>query len=242
MRREVPSSFSTVRGGDLEWRQIVPREGLDRAGARAIVALLGDVDWGEVWHAYGPATEIPGQLTAVIAGDDPTRDEAWWNLWGNIHHQGSIYEATVPTVPVLIALASWRDYPDRGEALLILRQIAAAEGVEVWRYDDAGEIAHDRDRQRELFADLRGLLTTGARQIAARWRAEPEGVRRALVWLLSTVPEVRERYQPLVDETLPAEHQAAWERELLGGPASQEEFDAMNALEEWVQEPLSGAR
>ena len=234
---QLPRTFATVRSGDIEWKPVVARDPLDYAVVRAILEAVRDADWGSLWHAYGPATEVPAQLGAVITGDDATRDEAWWNLWGNIYHEGTIYEATVPAVPVLIALAAWRDYPDRAEGLTMLRQIGMAEGVSVWRYDEAGEVVHDRARQHELFAELRGLLTTGARQIAARWRTEPEAVRRPLVWLLSAVPEARERYQSLIDETLPAEHRAAWERELVGGPSTQEEFDAMNALEAWVAEP-----
>jgi hypothetical protein len=37
---------------------------------------------------------------------DATRQAAWWELWGNIHHQGSVYEATLPAVDLLIALAT----------------------------------------------------------------------------------------------------------------------------------------
>jgi hypothetical protein len=47
---------------------------------------------------------VPGQLAAVSVGDDETRDEAWWNLWGNIH-QGTIYEATAPDA--VVALEDW---------------------------------------------------------------------------------------------------------------------------------------
>ena len=83
------------------------------------------------------------QLAAVAVGDDATRTSAWWNLWGNIHHQGTIYGAAVPAVPILGCLSSWRPYPDRAEAIQLLREIAAAPGVVVWHYGKDNAIVHD---------------------------------------------------------------------------------------------------
>jgi hypothetical protein len=234
MPSRVPTSFSTIRRGNRERRRLAVRRGLDRAVAERIFFLVEETEWGALWDAYGPASELPAQLHAVALGDGETRDEAWWNLWGNVHHQGTIYEATVPAVRVFHELAAWRDYPDRVQALLMLREIAAAEGLVVWRYDDGGEIVHDRRRQHDLFADLRTALTAAARQLCARWRTEPEPVRRALVWLLSVVPEVRHSYRPLIDETLPAGHRRAWDAEIAGYPPSEAEADAVDALEAWV--------
>jgi hypothetical protein len=231
----VPTSFPTRRAPEIEPRAIAARRGVDHEELWRVLEPVESIGWDAVYHAYGPAADVPAQLAAVAVGDDPTRDEAWWNLWSNIHHQGTIYEATLPAVPVLFALAAWHDYPDRSDALLLLREIAAADVVDVWRYDDDGVVVHDRERRHRLFAELRTALALGTSQIAARWRTEPEPFRRALVWLLSVVPEMRERYQPLVDDTLPAGHREAWEAELLGGPASDDEFDALVALEEWVQ-------
>ena len=76
---------------------------LDLDGAESLLGAVSAVDWSAVHHAYGAASDVPGQLPAVIVGDEETRDEAWWNLWGNIHHQGTIYEATAPD-----AVVAWR--------------------------------------------------------------------------------------------------------------------------------------
>jgi hypothetical protein len=232
---ELPRSFPTRRDREIETRPIIVRDDLDRAYVRRVRELLAEPDWNAVYHAYGPASDVPAQLAAVAVGDESTREEAWWNLWGNIHHQGTIYEATVPAVPVLYTLAAWRDHPDRTQALLMLREIAAADGLEVWRYDADGEIVRSRRRERLLFADLRTVLTAATGELAARWRTETDPVRRALVWLLSTVPEVRERYHELIDETLPAHHRRAWDIELAGYAATEEEAAAVYALEAWVE-------
>jgi hypothetical protein len=210
------------------------RPGVDARAARPVLHRIADIDWEGLQHAYGGAGEVRAQLAAVVTGDAETRGTAWWNLWGNIHHQGTIYEATLPAVPILVALGDWRDYPDRAQAILMLREIAAAEGVVVWRPGQDGGIAHDRQRGHELFGQLRGALESGTRHLCSRWRSEPIEVRRALMWLLSTVPEVRVHYHALVDETLPAEHRPAWETEVAGYPPTDDEADAIIALEEWV--------
>jgi len=66
------------------------------------------------------------------------------------------------------------------------------------------------------FALLREALASGTRHLAARWRSETPQIKRALVWLLSAVPEIRVVYHDLIDATLPDEHRAEWEAELVG--------------------------
>jgi hypothetical protein len=216
---DIPDTFITIRNDFDEVHRLGVRDGLDRSAADALLERIGSVEWSALSHAYGPADDVPGQLAAVVAGDDRTREEAWWNLWGNIHHQGTIYAATRPAVPILLGIAAWQQHPDRGQSLLMLRDIARAEEA-----DD----------------ELRALTADGIEPLLARWRDEPEAVRRTLLWLLTALPDLRARHGDLVAELLPPEHRRAWELEL-GGPSedwSWDDSDAVNALEEWVTEPL----
>lgn len=113
-----------MRGEQGTSRAIVVRPSLEAERAHGLLEHVAVVPWPELYHAYGPAIDVPGQLAAVIVGDDETRDEAWWNLWGNIHHQGTIYEATVPGVPLLLGLADWvsgsADSPEDADAVFAL--------------------------------------------------------------------------------------------------------------------------
>ena len=231
----LPREFATNRTGKLEVRPLVVRPDVDAAAVGPLLDRIAAVDWDDLVHAYGPAVDVPGQLAAVVLGDEPTREEAWWNLWGNIHHQGTIYEATVPAVPILVALAGRRDDPDRTDALMMLREIAAAEGVYVWRSgadeDEPVTLEAEQDR---LLPVLRAAVADGADELLTGWRAEPEPVRRALLWLLTALPDHRARHQDLVDAVLPAEHRAAWATATGEGPGSQEDADAVYALEDWV--------
>jgi hypothetical protein len=176
------------------------------SAARPILRRVGQVDWG-------PRQDLADLLTTVTIGEDDAREDAWGDLWDQVEHDGTIDETVLPTVPILIALAEWREYRERVHAIVLLREIATAEGV----------TSHDH-RQ---FAELREALSGGTRHLAARWRTEPPQVQRALVWLLSAVPEMRIRYADLIDATLPVEHREEWETELMVPSRSE-------TLENWV--------
>ncbi|MEZ4458324.1 MAG: hypothetical protein R3E66_01085 [bacterium] len=62
------------------------------------------LDWAQWHHAYGPATDVPSCLRALTDADLDAADEAKWQLYGNLWHQGTIYEATGHAVPWLIRL------------------------------------------------------------------------------------------------------------------------------------------
>ena len=65
---------------------------------------LDEINWKELEHAYGPAEDVPGQIRALASTDPQVREKAQYELWGNIIHQGTIYQATSYAVPFLIEL------------------------------------------------------------------------------------------------------------------------------------------
>ncbi len=232
-RSLIPQAFPSVGSDDPELVPIVVRTPLDEAVVEPILEAIAAVAWVQLQHAYGAAGDVRGQLAAITVGDDATRASAWWNLWGNIHHQGTIYEATVAAVPILARLAEWDGYPDRTEAIRFLREVAQAEGVVVWRHTDGEEIAYDEPAQASLHETLGEHLSRFCPPLLESWREEPPEVRRALLWLLSAFPDLHQRYASLIREELPPQFEAAW-RAMKRGPESQEEVDEICAFEEWV--------
>ncbi|MFD7690500.1 hypothetical protein [Streptomyces sp. NPDC059781] len=81
-------------------------------------AELDAVQWQTLTHAYGPAVDVPDLIRALHQGDDTTVDEAVHELYGNIHHQGTVYSASAPAVPFLAHAA--RHVPGRRTELLML--------------------------------------------------------------------------------------------------------------------------
>ncbi len=80
--------------------------------------------WDEVEHAYGPAKDVPGLLRALASPDEKPRAQALDELYGNIYHQGTVYQATSFAVPFLIELAAEREVQGRHQILALLSAIA----------------------------------------------------------------------------------------------------------------------
>ncbi|MHC5903018.1 hypothetical protein ACVNF4_03755 [Streptomyces sp. S6] len=85
-------------------------------------ADLDTVQWHTLTHAYGTAEDVPGLIRALYEGDEPA-DEAIYELYGNIHHQGSVYEASAPAVPFLAHAA--RHAEGKAADLLMLLAVLA---------------------------------------------------------------------------------------------------------------------
>ncbi|MER6736649.1 hypothetical protein [Streptomyces puniciscabiei] len=86
-----------------------------------------EIDWGKLTHAYGPADDIPGLLSAMASEDAAVREEASHELFSALCHQGGIYDASAAAVPRLARLAL--DGPGhRRELLWLIAAVADGAG------------------------------------------------------------------------------------------------------------------
>lgn len=95
---------------------------------------LDEIEWAELIHAYGDASDVPDDIRALVSSDEKTAKDALRRLFSTIYHQGTRYTATAPAVPFL-AEASLALKPDRAAAVLGLLS-AIAEPVADRIYDD----------------------------------------------------------------------------------------------------------
>src|SRR5262245_9266646 len=96
---------------------------------------LDRIPWKNLKHAYGSAADVPDLLRALQTASPNLRgDESpLYQLYGNIWHQGTLYEATCHAVPFLIELAANPKTPDRIGILGLLAEIRkgnSRDGVE----------------------------------------------------------------------------------------------------------------
>jgi hypothetical protein len=94
------------------WQNVAVLEGLDA------------VDWGRLTHAYGAATDVPAQIRALRSSVASERERALGELYGNIFHQGTRYDATAYAVPFLLEVLASPDCADRTGLLDLLAGIA----------------------------------------------------------------------------------------------------------------------
>ena len=91
-----------------------------------IEPMLGVVDWPSLSHAYGPASDTPCHLRALLA-EDAARVAAYAELNGSIWHQNTVYDATVAAVPILSAIARTAARPGYYALALLLVCAEAAD-------------------------------------------------------------------------------------------------------------------
>ena len=85
---------------------------------------LDAVDWQALTHAYGPATDVPDTIRALLSDDEDVREEAMDNLFQTIWHQGTVYQASAYAVPFLLELLRHEEVPDRAGILYLLSSLA----------------------------------------------------------------------------------------------------------------------
>jgi hypothetical protein len=114
---------------------------------------LARVPWSTLRHAYGPATDVPNDLMDLWSDEGEKVGAALRRLFGNIRHQGTVYEATAYAVPFVVDAACRPDAPDRFMILLLLASIANGRSyldVHLDRNECTSEqieIARARERQ-----------------------------------------------------------------------------------------------
>ncbi|WP_433182091.1 hypothetical protein [Actinoallomurus sp. CA-150999] len=97
------------------------------ATARIALDGLETVSWAELHHAYGSAADVPGQLTALLSADAEERHQAYAQLYGNVYHQGTRWQASRHVVPFLTELADDPATPDRAAVVDLLRVVALGD-------------------------------------------------------------------------------------------------------------------
>jgi hypothetical protein len=93
---------------------------------------LDRIPWKDLTHAYGSAEDVPDLLRALRTCRPDLRGEEspLWHLYGNIWHQGTVYEATSYAVPFLIEIAADRHTLDRSGVLGLLAEIARGQPIQ----------------------------------------------------------------------------------------------------------------
>ena len=112
---------------------------------------LDGVPWDQLEHAYGNASDVPEILKRIAEGDG----EAIGELFGNIWHQGTVYEATAHAVPFLVQLLEV-EAVDRTALLQLLRCIATGSSYMDVHQTFAPHSARDSEEtQRTIEKELR---------------------------------------------------------------------------------------
>jgi hypothetical protein len=161
-------------------------------GREALLAGLDDIPWHDLSHAYGPADDVPGLLRELLADDPAVREVAWYELYGNVWHQGTVYQATSYVVPFLLRMLANGVPPAKAELLHFLAVIAEGSSylaVHVPLLKDSGLVQRALDEQGR--GDIEGETQAELAWVEAANRAVGEGLPLYLQLLDGGDDEVR---------------------------------------------------
>ncbi len=215
--------FETSKDGKLALVPVRLRADVSAAERDDLVGALDAVPWQQLHHAYGVADDVAVHLYAATLGQAEARAAAWWELWGNVHHQGTVYEATAYAVPFVAAIAGDQKHPDRVQAVSFLREVAVGSG-------------HHAPAVREAVRPFAQALLTRAPVEAAL-------VQQALVWLLSAFPSLVPEH-PTLERLVPPALRIGWNEVLERVRTRHEDreydeeddasFDRQQEVEQWA--------
>jgi hypothetical protein len=156
---------------------------------------LDNIPWKRLTHAYGPAEDVPDLLRSLrTARAEMTGEQSpLWHLFGNIWHQGTVYEATAYAVPFLIELAACPLVPGRLGILELLAAIATGSSFR----DVHGSLLNEPDFAERKAVELKWVeqahaaVANGVAAFLAMTEEETD-VRLAAAHVLALLPKHRE--------------------------------------------------
>ncbi|WP_437640678.1 hypothetical protein [Sorangium sp. So ce854] len=223
---------------------------------------LGEIDWSDLEHAYGPADDVPGDLRGLLAEKAGERNKAWNRLVNNLNHQDTPEPAATEAVPFLIELAGAPSVQDRARILVLLADLAT--GGDHGGYLTDGYVLMPPDPDDPL-DELHERVAEGRGVLVALLEDRAAAVRAAAALVLGFLPERAEETAPAVRARLAKEKDGAarasgllalglldralrsdedrplFERELSAAPSGSLPAFAAAAALAWTTKPLPGA-
>ncbi|MFI1000512.1 HEAT repeat domain-containing protein [Streptomyces galbus] len=129
---------------------------------------IHEVDWASLRHADGSAEDVPGVLRGLISADPAERGTALDELYGSLHHQGRVYDATLACVPFLLRLVAHEGVPERAGLVDLLVSIGDGE-----RDGGVGAVRAGAEVFVRLTADPDPEVRRAAAGAVVRFLAEP---------------------------------------------------------------------
>jgi hypothetical protein len=171
---------------------------------------LESVAWQSLQHAYGAAEDVPALIRA-LAGPEGGRQEALSELYANIWHQGTVYEASAHAVPFLVELAAQPELEGRGEILGLIAALADGRSyLAVHATDDpfGRAVRAQPDFEERLSRELGhvarvGQATRAHREVFRRLLVDGQPMVRAAAFQVLSRPAVADQ------ETVPVALEAA---------------------------------
>jgi hypothetical protein len=181
---------------------------------------LDAVPWDQISDAYGSASDVPTLIRALAASDPAQRNTAFGQLFTNIWHQGTVYEASIYALPFLIDLLRNKlvPEPDRDSLAMLIACIIAGHGY--WEVHQSITLTNPfTKRSVPKPKDLKEKLAKEQQTVAEVRRRGAEAIELLLPYLQNSHADIRATvaesfgYYPARNDVLVPTLQSALEAE-----------------------------
>lgn len=167
---------------------------------------LEDINWGNYDHAYGPADDVPGLIRGLLSESAEERENIWYELYGNLWHQGTIYEATIHAVPFFLELLQDKDTPDRFKILSYLGSLAegssyidAHKSLSVMDFSDE-DLSVNLQKELDWVSRTRAEILKGKQIYLDFLKSGETETSGMAAYLISRFPECSDEFMPKLKE------------------------------------------
>lgn len=169
---------------------------------------LDKINWSQLHHAFGNASNVPSWIRALLSDNKQTRESAIYELSENLQHQGTVYEASFYVVPFLLELLKSPVTPDKAEIAMLLADMGNNSGGTHYEFSGTDDKVVERNVEKgKRYAESIRLAIREERQLLYLYlHHEVYSVRAVVAHALQAFPELSEEIIPLLKKTLESEN------------------------------------
>jgi len=168
---------------------------------------LDEINWSQLHHAFGNASEVPNWIRDLLSEDKRIRENAIYKLSENLLHQGTVYEASYCALPFLIELLKSTIIPDKAEIAMLLADMGNNLGsarYELLETEDS--ISRTTLNKRNKYAEaIRLSVNQELHMLYPYLFHEVFYVRTVIAHALQAFPEKSQEIVPLLEKALETE-------------------------------------
>ena len=172
---------------------------------------LDAIPWSQISHAHGPASDVPNQIRALASPDAADRNAAFGELFGNIWHQGTVYEASIHALPFLIELLRNEVVPEPDRASLAMLVACIITGRGYWEVHQSitltnpftkrtasnpKDLSEKIAKERQVVAEIRHRGTDAVELLLPYLQSSHADIRRTVAESFAFYPARSEQLAP----------------------------------------------
>ncbi len=92
---------------------------------------LDEINWSQLHHAYGEASDVPILIHQLLSNKKTATDKAIYELFGNIYHQHTVYEASAYAVPFLQEILNTHEIANSIKMSIACLLASMADGYDI---------------------------------------------------------------------------------------------------------------